>query len=226
MLSVAIHCLLAGWLVLSTWGASILQLHRGSSSSRSMSPASLPSAKKTCTRDGSFSIKKLKNNLFDNKCWITRTKVGWTYLFFTNHMILIVKGNVILLYDVAYFFFSSMYKILIIRVLNPHHSRLGMSADWSRDQKSGLFRNVPYHQETGTPHNSWMSGDACQKVTVRTVRLPTSLSILLIHNIGIHQQDCNVSTLYWFVDYISRAHCLAEGKLLVIAFSISSVGHW
>lgn len=44
MLSVAMQALLAGWLVLSTWGASILQLHRGSSSSRSMSPPSLPSA--------------------------------------------------------------------------------------------------------------------------------------------------------------------------------------
>lgn len=44
MLSVAIHCLLTRWLVLSTRGASILQLHRGSSSSRSVSPASLPSA--------------------------------------------------------------------------------------------------------------------------------------------------------------------------------------
>lgn len=43
MLSVAIHCLLTRWLVLSTRGASILQLHRGSSSSRSVSPASLPS---------------------------------------------------------------------------------------------------------------------------------------------------------------------------------------
>lgn len=45
MLSVAMHCLLTRWLVLSTRGASILQLHRGSSSSRSVSPASLPSAK-------------------------------------------------------------------------------------------------------------------------------------------------------------------------------------
>ena len=47
MLSVAIHCLLTWWLVLSTRGASILQLHRGSSSSRSVSPASLPSAKRS-----------------------------------------------------------------------------------------------------------------------------------------------------------------------------------
>lgn len=55
MLSVAIHGLLAGWLVLSTWGASILQLHKGSSSSRSMSPASLPSAEEPSC-DTSFSI--------------------------------------------------------------------------------------------------------------------------------------------------------------------------
>lgn len=43
MLSVAIHCRVTRWLVFSTRGASILQLHRGSSSSRSVSPASLPS---------------------------------------------------------------------------------------------------------------------------------------------------------------------------------------
>lgn len=45
MLSVAMHCWVTRWLVLSTRGASILQLHRGSSSSRSVSPASLPSGK-------------------------------------------------------------------------------------------------------------------------------------------------------------------------------------
>lgn len=53
MLSVAMQALLAGWLLLSTWGASILQLHRGSSSSRSMSPPSLPSAQQP-----SFSTKQ------------------------------------------------------------------------------------------------------------------------------------------------------------------------
>lgn len=47
MLSVAMHCWVTRWLVLSTRGASILQLHRGSSSSRSVSPASLPSGKQT-----------------------------------------------------------------------------------------------------------------------------------------------------------------------------------